>query len=175
MPTWNEPNPKGKMYHTSIITVQLNCFKKVCSNFMLHQRCLNSKILGDWLEKDRPALCLQLKAGAWSPGCSSPGILGYDEAYKSPGSPPPPEVSGPGCAASQMTDGSDSFVLVHYGSSHQQASGCDVQLMNGQLLCGCCSCFFAPVREKQHWSCVWFCFDGCLPQQFSDWSTLYVK
>lgn len=91
----------------------------------------------------------QLKAGAWSPGCSLPGILGYDEACKNPGrgpgSPPPPEASGPGCAASQRTDGCDFSVPVRYGSSHRQASGCGVQLASGLLLCGCCCGFFGPV------------------------------
>lgn len=83
---------------------------------------------------------LQLKAGAWSPGCSLPGILGYDEACKNPGrgpgSPPPPGASGPGCAVSPRTGGCDSCGPVRYGSSRRQASGCGVRQLNGLLLCG---------------------------------------
>lgn len=97
------------------------------------------------LQQSRP----QLRVGAWSPGCSLPGILGYDAACKNPGrgpgSLPPPEVSGPGCAESQKTDGCGSSVPVRYGSSHQPASGCGVQPGNGLLLCGCCFGFFGPV------------------------------
>lgn len=91
----------------------------------------------------------QLRAGAWSPGYSLPGILGYGGAYKSPGrgpgSPPPPEESGPCCAVSLRRDGCDSSVPARYGSSHRQALDCDVQRANGLSSCGCCSGFFGPV------------------------------
>lgn len=90
-----------------------------------------------------------LTAGAWSPGCSLPGILGCGEAYKNPGrgpgSPPPPKASGPGFAASQTTDGCGFSSHVRCGSSHRRAWCCDARWVNGPPLCGCCFGFFGPV------------------------------
>lgn len=68
-----------------------------------------------------------------------------------PGSPLPPEVSGPDCAVSRTTDGCGSSERVRCGSFHQQASGCDVPPANGPLLYGCCCGSFGPVwggRER---------------------------
>lgn len=136
-------------YYTSIQTWYSS---NECSSFNVTAKL--PQLLGPWwlLEKDRPTLCLQrpqLKAGAWIHGYSLLVILDYDEACKSlgrgPGSPPPPEVSGPGSAVSLRTDGCDSSSRVHYGSSHQRASSCDVQRASGLLLCDCCSGFFGPV------------------------------
>lgn len=149
-------------YYTSI----RDCYSpSECRSFiMLQQSCLNSYIHGGWNRLEtglhfvysRP----QLKAGAWIPGCSRLEILGYDEAYRNPGrgpgSPPPPEASGPGCAVSPRTDGCDSSVPVRYGSSHRQASGCGVQQVNGLLSCGCCYGFFGPVGEREYWSYLVF-------------------
>lgn len=91
----------------------------------------------------------QLKSGAWTPGCSLPGIHGYGEACKNPGtgpgSPLPPEASGPDCAASRRTDGCGSYEPVRYGSFHRPASGCDVPPANDPSLYGCCCGFFVPV------------------------------
>lgn len=91
----------------------------------------------------------QIRSGAWPPGCSLLGIHGYDEAYKNlgkgPGSPLPPEVSGPDCAASQTTDGCGFYEHVRCGSFRQQASGCDVPPENGPSSYGCCCGFFGPV------------------------------
>ena len=104
----------------------------------------------------------QLKAGALSPGCSLLGIPGYDEACKNPGrgpgSPPPPEGSGPGCAVSPRTGGCDFSVPVRYGSSRRRASGCDAQQVSGLLSCGCCCGFSGPVCERKYSVCKVFFF-----------------
>lgn len=120
-----------------------SCYSKATST--LKSVVVGKRKTSFHFDYSRPAL----KAGAWSPGCSLPGTLGCDEACKNPGrgpgSPPPPEASGPGCAVSQRTDGCDFSLPVRYGSSRRPASGCDVRLVNGLLLCGCCCGFFGPV------------------------------
>lgn len=101
------------------------------------------------LEREETSGGPRLSAGAWSPGCSLPGILGYGEACKNPGrgpgSPPPPEASGLGCAASPRTDGCDFSAPARCGSSRRRASGCGAQRAKGLSLCGCCCGFFGPV------------------------------
>lgn len=98
---------------------------------------------------------LMLKSGAWTPGCSLPGSHGYGEACKNPGmgpgSPLPPEASGPDCAASRRTDGCGFYEPVRYGSFHQRASGCDVPPANDPSLYGCCCGFFVPVWGGKYW------------------------
>lgn len=149
---WQEPRPKGKMrYYTSI----RGCYSpNECSSFiMLQQSHLNSYVHGGWF-RDRQAYTLftagqQLKAGAWIPGCSLPEILGYGAACKNPGrdpgSLPPPEESGPGCAVSPRTGGCDFSAPARCGSSRRRASGCGAPQMSDLLLCGCCCGFFGPV------------------------------
>jgi len=125
-----------------------------CSRFIMLELLMVPQLMCSWWMVRKKGLHLvnsrpRLKAGAWSPGCSLQGILGYGEACRSPGrgpgSPPLPEESGPCFAGSQRTDGCDSSVHVRYDSSHLQASGCGARQVNGLLSCCCCFGFFGPV------------------------------
>lgn len=167
MPIWQEPRPKGiwgTTHQYKVVTVQISvvvssCYSKAAST--LRSVVVAQRKTGlDFLFCQRAQ---QLRAGAWTPGCSLPVILGYDGACKSPGkgpgSPPPPEASGPGCAASLRTDGCDFSAPVRCGSFHQQASGCGVRQVKDLLSCGCYSDFFGPAYERKYWLCVVFGFE----------------
>lgn len=91
-------------------------------------------------------------AGAWSPGCSPLATLGYDEACRSPGrgpgSPPPPEASGPDLAASPTTGDCGFSSCARCGSSRQRELCCG-RPASGPPSCGCCFGFVGPDMKSE--------------------------